>query len=66
MCSTRSFESVTVRATQEAAQHWWIDAMNCTTAAYSPPGVPHPGCGAAVLPARVSPEHLGLVIKISF
>ena len=48
------------------AQHWWVDTMHCTTAAYSPPGVPHPGCAPGALPQVVPPAHLGLVLKISF
>ena len=49
-----------------AAQNWWQVVMNCTETAWSPPGLPHPGCDPGTLPPRVAPLELGLVIKLSF
>ena len=55
------------------AQHWWVVTMQCTAAAYAKKAV-HRGCsdakcgsvGPAPPGAKVPPQNLGLVIKISF
>lgn len=49
-----------------AAQHWWVDQMNCTAAGYATQKA-HPGCPSpGTLPPRKKPQEIGLVLKLAF